>query len=337
MQPRQPYRSRSCSVRSPPRAFKQDQPASDTTFASKRGVNRYEEDEWEDVESAEDQQIRDEDLLSKAGLDSLASNLHQRVETSSEVPSSAQTQHEAVNKSARSLDGFDVESIAISDHSLPRYLDHRDRGQSQEIAFKRTSAREEHVFCLSEASPLVIQDYWYGLLPSITQDVSPISNANLCKLCNGITLEALENDQGYAHHKSGLELLRSQSGTDCCPFCALVLQAVRHAFLSPDWHDEQKGLEFVRRMEQDIQQITLFALFRHKIEIRHDSSLSWSKRYGSLEPDKRLLYLFTRHGEYYNKAMYYQIPCTDTEQINLTAVLLTTTFHVKISQIQDDS
>ncbi len=159
----------------------------------------------------------------------------------------------------------------------------------------------------------MIQDYWYGLLPPITREVSPISNATLCKLCNGITIEALESLQGYAHHKSGLELLRSQSQMACCPFCALVLQAVRKAFLSPEWHDEQKGLEFVRRMEQDNQQITLFANFRHKIEIRHDSSLSWSKRYGSLEPEARLLYLFTRHGEYCDKAMCYQISCTDTE------------------------
>jgi hypothetical protein len=106
------------------------------------------------------------------------------------------------------------------------------------IAFKKTSALEERVFCLSEASPLVIQDHWYELLPSITRDVSPTTNANLCKLCNGITLEALEDHQGYAHYKSGLELLRSQNGTACCLFCALVLQSVRNAFLSPDWNDE---------------------------------------------------------------------------------------------------
>jgi hypothetical protein len=104
IQPRQPYRSRLCSVRSPPRAFKRDERSvSATALASKRGVNRHEQDEWEDVESAEDQQIREEDLLSKAGLDSLASGLHQRVETSSKAPSSAQTQHEAINKSAVAL------------------------------------------------------------------------------------------------------------------------------------------------------------------------------------------------------------------------------------------
>jgi hypothetical protein len=106
------------------------------------------------------------------------------------------------------------------------------------IAFKKTSALEEGVFCSSEASPLVIQDHWYEHWPSITRDVSPTTSANLCKLCNGITLDALEDHQGYAHHKSGLELLRSQNGTDCCPFCALVLQAVRNSFLSPDWNDE---------------------------------------------------------------------------------------------------
>ena len=123
-----------------------------------------------------------------------------------------------------------------------------------------------------------------------------VSSVSLCKLCQSITKDALENECGYAHHESGRELLAIEGNEACCSLCALVLQILREAFLSPDWDDEAKRCDFIQRMEQDSEQIILFAHFSHKIEIRHNSSLSWSKRYGSLEPSKRFLYWYTRHG-----------------------------------------
>ena len=72
--------------------------------------------------------------------------------------------------------------------------------QSRDQHSNRASTATEQVCYLSDAPPLKIQDRWYQLLPTNTQEMSPVAAESLCELCSGITTEALERDHGYAHH-----------------------------------------------------------------------------------------------------------------------------------------
>jgi hypothetical protein len=191
--------------------------------------------------------------------------------------------------------GMDVDSNLVVNRFKREYSWRlRDR-KLGEIAFNKQLLLEQ----VSDSQILTVQNSWLHHPPILSHENSQavVTNSELCELCNGITIVALESSSGYDHHKSGRDLLRSLDISSPCPLCGLLLEAMRDAYLSPDWDDKEKQLDFIHAMEQDSEQINLTGYFRHKIEIRHDSPAMWKHRLSEVERKEALLALYTRHGK----------------------------------------